>query len=105
MGGIMLDKPIEEGDEEDEEEGIGGAGGGGHGQEFDDVPQVHAPVYTWSLAQLAPMPGITQVHDLESITLTLLSPRPQAGAFGTGASAGQIPTLCFASSTESSSVL
>eukprot|EP00930_Biecheleria_cincta_P040167 TRINITY_DN27546_c0_g2_i1.p1 TRINITY_DN27546_c0_g2~~TRINITY_DN27546_c0_g2_i1.p1 ORF type:complete len:804 (-),score=151.48 TRINITY_DN27546_c0_g2_i1:67-2478(-) len=103
--GIMLDKPIEEGDEDEEEEGVGGAGGGGHGQEFNDVPQVSTPVYTWSLAQLAPMPGITQVPELESITLTLFSPRPQGGAFGRGVSAGQIPTLCFASSTESSAVL
>ncbi|CAL1146515.1 unnamed protein product [Cladocopium goreaui] len=43
--------------------------------------------------------------ELDTITLTVFSPRPRDGAYGMGVSAGQVPTLCFASSVESNAIL
>jgi len=96
----VVDKPIVEGDEEEEEE----AGVAGGGEEFTDAIQLRTPVYTWSLAQLAPMPSLP-MPELDSITLSVFLPRPAGGAYGRGFSAGQVPTLCFASSTESNAML
>mmetsp|Transcript_89884 Transcript_89884/g.159928 ORF Transcript_89884/g.159928 Transcript_89884/m.159928 type:complete len:794 (+) Transcript_89884:65-2446(+) len=101
-GTAVLDKPIVEGDEEEEEEAEGGAGG--PGEEFADAMQLHTPVYTWSLAQLAPMPSLP-MPELDTITLSVFLPRPVGGAYGRGFSSGQVPTLCFSSSLESNAML
>jgi len=99
---VVLDAPIQEGDEDEDEEA--GADAPGPGEEFNLVPQVNTATYSFSLTQLAPTKSLP-MPELDTITLHVFSPRPAEGAFGTGVSAGQVPTLCFSSSSESNVVL
>lgn len=99
---VVLDAPIQEGDEDEDEEAAGEAPG--PGEEFAKALQVNTATYSFSLMKLAiarnlPMP------ELDTITLNVFSPRPRDGAYGTGVSSGQVPTLCFSSSAESNVVL
>ncbi|CAL1137935.1 unnamed protein product [Cladocopium goreaui] len=98
---VVLDTPIAEGDEDDEE---GEDEDGGPAEEFANALQVNTAMYSFSLTQLAPMRHLP-MPELDTITLTVFSPRPRDGAYGMGVSAGQVPTLCFASSVESNAIL
>eukprot|EP00435_Cladocopium_sp_Y103_P031481 s784_g8.t1 len=98
---VVLDTPIAEGDEDDEE---GEDEDGGPAEEFANALQVNTAMYSFSLTQLAPMRHLP-MPELDTITLTVFSPRPRDGAYGVGVSAGQVPTLCFSSSVESNAIL
>jgi len=98
---VVLDTPIVEGDEDDEE---GVDEDGGPAEEFAHAMQVNTAMYSISLTQLAPLRHLP-MPELDTITLTVFSPRPRDGAYGVGVSAGQVPTLCFASSVESNAIL
>ncbi|CAJ1379487.1 unnamed protein product [Effrenium voratum] len=99
---VVLDAPIAEGDEDEEEEEAGETGAGQ--EEFAQAMQVNTPMYNFALTQLAPSRSLP-MPELDTITLTVFSPRPRDGAYGSGISAGQVPTLCFSSSLESNAVL
>lgn len=96
----VIDKAIVEGDEEAEEDGQTAAP-----QPFLSCTQVHTPIYSFQLASLSPMPSLAE-PELETLTLSFFSPRPEGGPqLGIAIATGLEPTFAFVSSSESNVVV
>lgn len=104
-GETNLANPILEGEEEDEAAEGAGDGEAGGAEEWAACVHIRTPTYSFSLVSMAPMPSLKE-PELESLTLSVFSPRPDLGLqLGRGVATGQLPTHIFVSTVSSNVVV